>query len=83
MYLLVKANIDKIWSYYVSFPYKDPRNKYSTMEHKIAYRELLAESDWCNALVDYDIIDPDNKTKIKEKIATLVDDSESDTIFIH
>lgn len=49
---------DKIWNHYLSCPYKDPRSKYSTIEHKIAYRKLLEESDWINALVDYDIIDP-------------------------
>lgn len=71
---------DKIWNHYLSCPYKDPRSKYSTIEHKIAYRKLLEESDWRNALVDYDIIDPKGKKFIKEKINKLVERSESDTI---
>ncbi|MDY5050135.1 MAG: hypothetical protein SPF17_01835 [Candidatus Mucispirillum faecigallinarum] len=71
---------DKIWNHYLSCPYKDPRSKYSTIEHKIAYRKLLEESDWINALVDYDIIDPKGKAFINEKINILVERSESDTI---
>ena len=71
---------DQIWNHYLNFPYKDPRSKYTTLENKIVYRKLLEESDWSNALVDYDIMDPKDKSFIEEKIETLLERSESDTM---
>lgn len=71
---------EKILSIYKSFPYKDPRSPYSTIEHKKLYREALEENDSDNALDDNDIYDPDEKEFAKERIEKLIERSENNTI---